>query len=198
MDVIRAIRNLRAEMNVSVGRRAHLIVRPKAGWEHAMAGAGEYFGRLAWASGMQLLAQDEEAPAKTVSAVSEGVHAVHPAGRFCGLRKEIARLTKELDSVQRTSSAARAKLNNPGLSGKAPAAARRAGEGQAGAESAEGGAGRKAHCGTQRINVIGDFFLGTAWGQSLSLGLRRGLRICGRDQRAFRSPFWTASGAHSC
>ena len=55
MDVIRAVRNLRAEMNVSVGRRAHLIVRPKTGWEHAMEGAGEYFGRLAWASSMELL-----------------------------------------------------------------------------------------------------------------------------------------------
>ena len=72
MDVIRAVRNLRAEMNVSVGRRAHLIVRPKTGWEHAMEGAGEYFGRLAWASGMELLGKDDEAPAKTVSRGQRG------------------------------------------------------------------------------------------------------------------------------
>ena len=121
MDVIRAVRNLRAEMNVSVGRRAHLIVRPKAGWEHAMAGAGEYFGRLAWASGMQLLAQDEEAPAKTVSAVSEAAELFIPLGDLVDVAKETARLTKERDSVQRDIERGEAKLNNPGFTGKAPA-----------------------------------------------------------------------------
>ena len=121
MDVIRAVRNLRAEMNVSVGRRAHLIVRPKAGWEYAMAGAGEYFGRLAWASGMQLLAQDEEAPAKTVSAVSEAAELFIPLGDLVDVAKETARLTKERDSVQRDIERGEAKLNNPGFTGKAPA-----------------------------------------------------------------------------
>ena len=121
MDVIRAVRNLRAEMNVSVGRRAHLIVRPKAGWEHAMAGAGEYFGRLAWASGMQLLTQDEEAPAKTVSAVSEAAELFIPLGDLVDVAKETARLTKERDSVQRDIERGEAKLNNPGFTGKAPA-----------------------------------------------------------------------------
>ena len=95
MDVIRAVRNLRAEMNVSVGRRAHLIVRPKTGWEHAMEGAGEYFGRLAWASGMELLGKDDEAPAKTVSAVSEAAELFIPLGDLVDVAKETARLTKE-------------------------------------------------------------------------------------------------------
>ena len=64
-----------------------------------MAGAGEYFGRLAWASGMQLLAQDEEAPAKTVSAVSEAAELFIPLGDLVDVAKETARLTKERDSV---------------------------------------------------------------------------------------------------
>ena len=121
MDVIRAVRNLRAEMNVSVGRRAHLIVRPKAGWEHAMEGAGEYFGRLAWASGMQILGQDEEAPAKTVSAVSEAAELFIPLGDLVDVAKETARLTKERDSVQRDIERGEAKLNNPSFMSKAPA-----------------------------------------------------------------------------
>ena len=121
MDVIRAVRNLRAEMNVSVGRRAHLIVRPKTGWEHAMEGAGEYFGRLAWASGMELLGKDDEAPAKTVSAVSEAAELFIPLGDLVDVAKETARLTKERDSVQRDIERGEAKLNNPGFIGKAPA-----------------------------------------------------------------------------
>lgn len=121
MDVIRAVRNLRAEMNVSVGRRAHLILRPKAGWENALSGAGEYFKRLAWASDVQVLTADEEAQGKTVSAVSEAAELFIPLGDLVDIEKEMARLTKERDSVQRDIERAEAKLNNPGFLNKAPA-----------------------------------------------------------------------------
>ena len=121
MDVIRAVRNLRAEMNVSVGKRAHLMVRPKAGWEKAMAGAGEYLQRLAWVSQMQLLAADEAAQGKTVSAVSEAAELFIPLGDLVDVDKEIARLGKERDSVQRDIERGEAKLGNPGFLAKAPA-----------------------------------------------------------------------------
>ena len=121
MDVIRAVRNLRAEMNVAVGKRAHLMVRPKAGWEKAMAGAGEYLQRLAWVSQMQLLAADEAAQGKTVSAVSEAAELFIPLGDLVDVDKEIARLGKERDSVQRDIERGEAKLGNPGFLAKAPA-----------------------------------------------------------------------------
>jgi len=121
MDVIRAVRNLRAEMNVPVGKRAHLMVRPKAGWEQAMAGAGEYLQRLAWVSETQLLAEDEAAQGKTVSAVSEAAELFIPLGDLVDAEKEIARLGKERDSVQRDIDRAEGKLNNPGFLAKAPA-----------------------------------------------------------------------------
>ena len=121
MDVIRAVRNLRAEMNVAVGKRAHLMVRPKAGWEKAMAGAGEYLQRLAWVSQMQLLAADEAAQGKTVSAVSEAAELFIPLGDLVDVDKEIARLDKERDSVQRDIERGEAKLSNPGFLAKAPA-----------------------------------------------------------------------------
>ena len=121
MDVIRAVRNLRAEMNVAVGKRAHLMVRPKAGWEHAMEGAEEYLKRLAWVSEMQLLAADEAAQGKVVSAVSEAAELFIPLGDLVDLDKEIARLTKERDSVERDIQRAEGKLNNQGFLAKAPA-----------------------------------------------------------------------------
>ena len=121
MDVIRAVRNLRAEMNVAVGKRAHLMVRPKAGWEKAMAGAGEYLQRLAWVSQMQLLAAGEAAQGKTVSAVSEAAELFIPLGDLVDADKEIARLGKERDSVQRDIERGEAKLGNPGFLAKAPA-----------------------------------------------------------------------------
>ncbi|MBR3795366.1 MAG: valine--tRNA ligase, partial [Clostridia bacterium] len=121
MDVIRAVRNLRAEMNVAVGKRAHLMVRPKAGWEHAMEGAEEYLKRLAWVSEMQLLAADEAAQGKVVSAVSEAAELFIPLGDLVDLDKEIARLTKERDSIERDIQRAEGKLNNQGFLAKAPA-----------------------------------------------------------------------------
>ena len=121
MDVIRAVRNLRAEMNVAVGRRAHLILRPKAGWRDAMAGAGEYFGRLAWASGVQLIGEGEEAQGRTVSAVSEAAELFIPLGDLVDVAKEIARLTRERDGVSRDIERGEAKLGNPGFTAKAPA-----------------------------------------------------------------------------
>ena len=121
MDVIRAVRNLRAEMNVAVGKRAHLIVRPKDGWEKAMAGAEEYLKRLAWVSEMQLLSAQENAQGKVVSAVSEAAELFIPLGDLVDLDKEIARLTKEAESVARDIQRAEGKLSNQGFLAKAPA-----------------------------------------------------------------------------
>ena len=70
---------------------------------------------------MQILAQDEEAPAKTVSAVSEAAELFIPLGDLVDVAKETARLTKERDSVQRDIERGEAKLNNPGFTSKAPA-----------------------------------------------------------------------------
>lgn len=121
MDVIRAVRNLRAEMNVAVGKRAHLIVRPKAGWKHAMQGAQEYLNRLAWVSEMTILEDAQAAPGKTVAAVSEAAELFIPLGDLVDLNKEIARLTKERDGVERDIQRAEGKLSNQGFLAKAPA-----------------------------------------------------------------------------
>jgi valyl-tRNA synthetase len=122
MDVIRAVRNLRAEMNVALGKRAKLAVRPKSGWEHAMAGAEQYLTRMAWVSEMTLLASGEEAQGKVVSAVSEAAELFIPLGDLVDLDKEMARLTKEKESVERDIQRAEGKLNNQGFIAKAPAA----------------------------------------------------------------------------
>ena len=97
------------------------MVRPKAGWEHAMEGAEEYLKRLAWVSEMELLGADQAATGKLVSAVSEAAELFIPLGDLVDLDKEIARLTKERDSVERDIQRAEGKLNNQGFIAKAPA-----------------------------------------------------------------------------
>ena len=41
MEMVRVIRNQRAELNVQPGHRARLMVRPAEGWEEALSGSPE-------------------------------------------------------------------------------------------------------------------------------------------------------------
>lgn len=122
MEIIRAVRNLRAEMNVAVGRRAHLILSPKEGWRDALAGAEAYFKRLAWVSELTLTQTGEPAPEKTVSAVCAAAELYIPLGDLVDIQKEIARLEKELKGLEGEIARAQGKLGNPGFVNKAPAA----------------------------------------------------------------------------
>ena len=121
MDVIRAVRNVRAEMNVPVGRRAHLLIRPKIGWEHALETSGDIFVRLAWASEVRILKPEDVISEKTVSCVSEAAEVYIPLGDLVDIEKEVARLQKEMDALQNEIKRSNGKLNNPGFTGKAPA-----------------------------------------------------------------------------
>ena len=121
MEVIKSVRNLRAEMNVAVGKRAHLLIRPKQGWEAALETAGELFTRLAWASNVQILGMEETVPGKTVSCVSEAAEVFIPLGDLVDFEKEIARLEKERNAIAGEIARSEGKLNNPGFTAKAPA-----------------------------------------------------------------------------
>ena len=121
MDVIRAIRNLRAEMNVSVGRRARLILKPHEGWADALSAAESYFKRLAFASSVEILSADAENPAKSASAMTPACNLYIPLGDLVDIDKEIARLTKDKARVEGEIARAQGKLNNPGFVSKAPA-----------------------------------------------------------------------------
>ena len=122
MDVIRAIRNLRAEMNVAAGRRAKLIVRPHAGWEQPLTEEAEgYFRRLAFANAYEILPAGAPAPEKSASAVTEACECYVPLGELVDVEKEIARLEKDKKNLEGEIARANAKLNNPGFVSKAPA-----------------------------------------------------------------------------
>ena len=121
MEVIRAVRNLRAEMNVAPGRRARLILKPHGGWTGTLAAAEGYFTRLAGASAVELIAADAPNPSKSASAVTEPCALFVPLGELVDVDKEIARIAKDLKNAEGEVARANGKLANEGFLAKAPA-----------------------------------------------------------------------------
>ena len=121
MEMIRSIRNLRAGMNVQPSHKAHLMVRPAAGWQNAFDGTEVYFSRLASVSSLSLIGKDGQITGKTVSAVCGAGEYFIPLGELVDFDKERARLNKERLNIQGEIARAEAKLNNPGFVNKAPA-----------------------------------------------------------------------------
>jgi valyl-tRNA synthetase len=122
MDVIRAIRNLRTEMNVQAGKRTRLMLLPAEGWADTLAHAAPYFQRLAGASQSELIASAADVKEKTVSAVTGACTLYIPLGDLVDIDKELARLDKEVKNLEGEITRAEGRLNNPGFVGKAPAA----------------------------------------------------------------------------
>jgi valyl-tRNA synthetase len=121
MDMIKTIRNLRAEMNVSAGKRTRLMLKPAEGWTETLSGAEQYFQRLAGVSTSEILAKGAAIAEKTVSAVCAAGELFIPLGDLVDFEKEIARLQKERENLLSEIARAEGKLNNPGFVSKAPA-----------------------------------------------------------------------------
>ena len=121
MEVIRTVRNLRAEMNVAPGRRATLLLKPHEGWKDALAAAEGYFRRLAFASAVEILPADAPNPEKSASAVTGPCELFMPLGELVDVEKEITRLEKDRKNIEGEIARAQGKLNNQGFVSKAPA-----------------------------------------------------------------------------
>ncbi len=121
MDIIRTIRNLRAEMKVEHGKRTRIKLIPQAGWEDVLSIVEPYLQRLAGASSVSIGAANDTETEKTVSAVCVPAEIRIPLGELVDFKKELARLNKEKDNLVNEISRSNAKLNNEGFIKKAPA-----------------------------------------------------------------------------
>ena len=117
MDIIRTIRNLRAEMNVQHSKRTHISLIPATGWESTLAKAEPYLQRLAGASTVSI---GDSTTEKVVSAICEAGEIRIPLGELVDFAKEIARLEKEQKNLENEIARAKGKLQNQGFLAKAP------------------------------------------------------------------------------
>ncbi len=122
MELIRAIRNLRAEMKVPPSQRISVrLIAPKED-EAAYAEMAIYLERLAGAGETSVTTEAGEIPKSDAHIVCEGVEAVIPLSSLVDPEKERARIQKEIERVNGEIARADAKLSNAGFLAKAPQA----------------------------------------------------------------------------
>ncbi|MBR3487101.1 MAG: valine--tRNA ligase [Clostridia bacterium] len=120
MELVRAIRNVRAEMNVPPAKRAHMFIVTGAENERAVREAAPYFNKLAGASEVTVRTDKEGIAPDAVSVVSAVGDAFIPLNELIDIEKELARLEKERARVEGEIKRAEGKLANQGFIAKAP------------------------------------------------------------------------------
>ena len=120
MDVIRSIRNLRAEMNVPPSKRAAMTIVTEAGRIPAFEAASLYFMRLAGAESVRVQVDKAGVPEGAVSAVCESAEVFIPLNELIDMQKERERVGKEIERVRSEISRAESKLTNESFVQKAP------------------------------------------------------------------------------
>ncbi|MBQ1270426.1 MAG: class I tRNA ligase family protein, partial [Clostridia bacterium] len=120
MEVIRAIRNRRAEMNVPPSKKAELIINSEK--LDMFAQAELFFKKLAYASDVKVTAETPSDASKMVSVVTSAATVFMPMSDLIDFEKELQRLNKEKDNVLSQIARIEGKLSNPGFVAKAPEA----------------------------------------------------------------------------
>jgi valyl-tRNA synthetase len=120
MEVTKAIRHIRGEMNVPPGRTADVILTAPDSTRTIIEKNMEYVQNLSNAS-LKTFAVLDETPEQAAHAVTKGMEIFIPLKGLIDVDKEIARQQKELLLIEKDLARVRGKLGNSGFLDKAPA-----------------------------------------------------------------------------
>ena len=120
MNAIRAVRNLRSEMNVPQNRKStlYVVTEQPAAFEAGVA----FFVRLASADQVIVQASAPEGAERMAAAVTAAAHLYLPMDQLVDIEKELARIAKERVNAEKNLAGIEKKLSNPGFLAKAPEA----------------------------------------------------------------------------
>ncbi len=122
METIKAIRNMRAEVNVPPGRKSEVILLAAAEQQAVLAANAQYVRTLAAAEPVTVLPLATAAkPENAMAAVVSGVEVYLPLRGLIDVEKETARLGKERESLEKEVARVAGKLTNESFVAKAPA-----------------------------------------------------------------------------
>ncbi|MHA7962525.1 valine--tRNA ligase [Paenibacillus sp. CAU 1782] len=121
MDMIRSVRNIRAEVNVPMSKKVELLIKPVGDGEEAILKRNEVF--IQRFCGTSLLEIDTAiaAPDKAMTAILTGAELYLPLAGLIDIAQEVARLEKERDHLNAEVQRVEKKLANEGFVAKAPA-----------------------------------------------------------------------------
>ncbi|WP_094604795.1 Valine--tRNA ligase [Sporomusa silvacetica DSM 10669] len=122
METIKAVRNMRAEVNVHPGKKSQVILKMASSkLKVKIEDNSGYIKTLAAAEPITILAASDVIPENAMTAVVSGVEIYLPLKGLIDVEKETARLNKELSNLDKELSRISGKLGNPGFTAKAPA-----------------------------------------------------------------------------
>ena len=122
-DVIRAIRNIRAEVEAAPSKAVELFLIPGSSEDkESLQTVEEHIRKLANVSEVVYLADHEGLPGEVMSAVITGAEVFVPLEDLVDFAAEIERLTKEKAKLEGEVARSEKMLSNPGFVNKAPEA----------------------------------------------------------------------------
>ena len=123
MDGIKGIRNMRAEMNVPMGKRSEVILVPATDeLKGILETHGDYFHTLGWAEKVTVLSPDAPKPENATVTIVNGLEVYLLLKDLIDADKEKERIAKEQATVLKEIARLEGKLNNQGFLAKAPEA----------------------------------------------------------------------------
>ena len=120
MNLIKAVRNIRAEMNVAPSKRVTLLIKDNER-RPFFEKTAMFIEKLAGASHVEFV-KEKPTDVKVSTAVSDSVEVYIPLGELVDTEKEIARLTKELENTEKEILRAEGMLGNQKFVANAPKA----------------------------------------------------------------------------
>ena len=120
MDSIKAIRNMRAEVNANPGKKISAIMLVSEDLREVVAHNDSYIKLLGGIDNLELRPLNGEKPENAMAAVVTGIEVYLPLAGLIDVEKETQRLSKELAAMEKDLQRAGGKLNNAGFLAKAP------------------------------------------------------------------------------
>lgn len=121
MDSVKAIRNMRAEMNVPMGKKAEVILAiADSDIREVVKTHASYYATLGFAEKVTILTPEDAKPENATVAVVNGIEVYLLLKDLIDADKERTRIQKEQETVKKEIARLEGKLSNPGFLAKAP------------------------------------------------------------------------------
>ncbi|MGI6712181.1 MAG: valine--tRNA ligase [Bacillota bacterium] len=121
MEVVRTVRNIRAEMHVPLGKKVQIIMLADSQAQHVLTEGEKYIMSLSQADKVLIYPPGTEKPEQAAAGVVKGIEIYVPLKGIIDLDQEIARLEKEYKNMENELARLKGKLSNNNFLAKAPA-----------------------------------------------------------------------------